>query len=120
MTSAFCTSPAIWPLADAEFALADDLVFHDEDGTVVTVPGGTRSDGASIPRWLWSLVGHPLTGRYVYPAFLHDWECTVRAAIADTVHRRFYRALRSRGMHWLRAEVLWSAVKAFGPRWTVA
>ena len=38
-----------------------------------TVPAGTTTDGASIPRWLWRVCGHPLEAPRVYAALLHDW-----------------------------------------------
>ena len=39
----------------------------------VTVPAGTTTDGASIPRMLWRVCGHPLEAPRVYAALLHDW-----------------------------------------------
>ena len=42
-------------------------------GFEFTVPAGTRTDGASIPRFLWRVCGHPLQAPRVYAATLHDW-----------------------------------------------
>ena len=38
----------------------------------ITVPYGFISDGASIPKFVWSIVGSPWTGRYVQAAVVHD------------------------------------------------
>lgn len=48
----------------------DDL--HD-DGPFITVPYFFLSDGASIPRLLWTLVGSPWSGDYVQAAVVHDY-----------------------------------------------
>lgn len=45
---------------------------------VVTVPQGRHTDGASVPRLLWALIGHPLSGN-VYPAALVHDELYLRA-----------------------------------------
>lgn len=42
-------------------------------GPYITVPNGFISDGASIPKFLWSIVGSPWSGKYTQAAVLHDW-----------------------------------------------
>lgn len=37
------------------------------------VPTGTQTDGASIPRFLWRICGHPLQSPRVFAALMHDW-----------------------------------------------
>ena len=39
----------------------------------IEVPVGFVCDGASIPRFLWAVIGSPFVGRYRYPAVLHDF-----------------------------------------------
>ena len=41
----------------------------------VTVPAGFISDGASIPRLLWSLIGPPIGSNHLIPAVVHDYLC---------------------------------------------
>lgn len=44
-----------------------------EDNTVQwTVPHGMETDGASIPRAFWRVVGHPFDSEIIYAALLHD------------------------------------------------
>jgi hypothetical protein len=38
----------------------------------ICVSAGLWTDGASIPKILWGIVGSPLTGRYVRAAIAHD------------------------------------------------
>lgn len=57
---------------DEVWRLVDD--FHAKvDGMAFTVPAGFVTDGASIPRFLWRLCGHPLETRRFPVAVLHDW-----------------------------------------------
>lgn len=48
-------------------ALDDGRVF------VITVEPGFVFDGASIPRWLWRICGHPYEIPRVAAALAHDW-----------------------------------------------
>lgn len=51
--------------------LLRDLGYYGSAGTWV-VKKGFVSDGASIPKLFWSLLGHPLSGDYLESAILHD------------------------------------------------
>ena len=44
---------------------------HDE-GPFILIPYMFVTDGASIPRYLWSIVGSPWTGNYPQAAVVHD------------------------------------------------
>jgi hypothetical protein len=52
--------------------LLKDLVYMDPTPRIWRAPKGLVSDGASIPRLLWPVVGSPLSGPYVGAALLHD------------------------------------------------
>lgn len=89
------------------------------------VPAGFETDGASIPRSLWRVCGHPLQYPRVYAALLHDYiyggggrdVCPTRAD-ADAVYRdllidlgwgkvssytEFYALRLFGGSHWTDA-----------------
>jgi hypothetical protein len=52
--------------------LLADFVYHDPTPRRWVAPKGLVSDGASIPREFWSIVGAPLGGPYLNAALLHD------------------------------------------------
>ena len=62
------------------------------DGRVlyIDVKAGFRFDGASIPRMLWRVCGHPLEAPRIAAALAHDWiyasKCVSRAD-ADLIYR---------------------------------
>jgi hypothetical protein len=44
----------------------------DGHNVMIVVPPGFIWDGASIPRWAWSLIGSPFTGEYQQASLVHD------------------------------------------------
>lgn len=52
--------------------LLEDFVYHDADGRRWVAPKGLVSDGASIPRAAWAIIGPPIGGPYFFAALQHD------------------------------------------------
>lgn len=48
-----------------------------DDGRALIVPAGYITDGASIPRLAWSVVGGPMSRPYLYAAVPHDFRYEV-------------------------------------------
>ena len=96
----------------------EDFTFTEADnGAVWDAPSGSIVDGASIPQVLWSFVGSPFTGDYVYASIVHDVACDARTRPWRDVHYMFYQACLAGGTTSLRAKLMYLAVRNFGPRW---
>ncbi|TVT38500.1 DUF1353 domain-containing protein [Hymenobacter setariae] len=96
----------------------DDFTFTEAaNGTVWEAPSGSLVDGASIPRVLWTLVGSPFTGDYVYGSIVHDVACDTRTRPWRDTHYMFYLACLAGGTRRGRAKLMYLAVRNFGPRW---
>lgn len=69
----FGEGPKIEPVIEKEvWRLTED--FHVEiDCALIVVPKGFLTDGASIPRLLWRLCGHPMMTRRFPIAVTHDF-----------------------------------------------
>ena len=71
-----CAAPLIRlpisTLGETEAVLMEDWTV-EVCGYRFTVPAGATTDGASIPRFLWRVCGHPLESPRLYAALLHDW-----------------------------------------------
>lgn len=102
---------------DNRMVLLEPFSFVDPDGKEWIVPAGQMTDGASIPRWLWSLVGGPFEGAYREAAVVHDRYCCTRSESWWRVHRMFYDACVAAGVPDRHAKALYSGVLAGGPRW---
>ena len=117
---ASCAAPIIRlplsPLGETEAVLMED--WHlTVLGRELTVPAGTTTDGASIPRWLWRVCGHPLAAPRVYAALAHDYiyrnakRLGISRAEADTIYKAL---LRHFGISWWIANTEYTALRWFG------
>lgn len=92
--------------------------FKDNAGREWIVPSGSTTDGASIPRALWSVVGSPFTGKYLPAAVVHDRFCDSKYRSWKLTHDVFYEAMIANGVDKNQALLMWAAAYRFGPRWT--
>lgn len=87
----------------------------DEDGPSIVVPRGFTTDGGSIPRVAWPLVGHPWDdGGKAY--VLHDYCYASRPFGVDRkrADEILCEALEVLGFGWLRRSLIYRAVRLFG------
>lgn len=94
-------------------------LYRVEEFFDIVIPAGTTTDGASIPRLLWRVCGHPLQAPRVYAALAHDWlyRNAWRLGITRKEADRIYRALlRHFGIGAFAAGVEYYALRAFGGR----
>ncbi len=86
------------------------------NGRGLIVPAGFKSDGASVPEFLWSTVSPAIDPRTVRGAVAHDYvyrhhpEGWTRAD-ADNM---FYDLIREDGLGWWRAQKCYWGVRLFG------
>jgi len=102
---------------DGSVETLDEVSFYDKKGKEWSVPPGYISDGASIPRAVWSIVGHPLTGEYIKASVLHDYYVDSRTEPAKETHRMFHEAMLADGVTKTKASLLYFAVSSYGPQW---
>ncbi len=103
-----CCAPvirhAITTLGEKDSVLQEDWMV-EVCGYRFVVPAGTSTDGASIPRFLWRVCGHPLESPRLYAAMLHDWiygGCLLPAfGAAARIHDSLYT-----GIPWIAVETL--------------
>jgi len=107
------------PLEDGRLMeLVEAYTFIDRKEKEWPVPARTHTDGASIPRPLWSIIGGPFEGKYRVPAIIHDYYCSSRKETWQATHVMFYEAMRASGVGELRGKVMYAGVYFGGPRWT--
>lgn len=76
--------PILKPIPESNrYELQESLhvVYTTDEGDIkaALVPKGYITDGASIPKALWSFVGSPYSPRFMTAAIVHDWHCDIRA-----------------------------------------
>lgn len=105
---------------DRDMELLEDFAYIDPDDKRWVALQGSVINGASIPSALWSTVGPPFVGDYRRASVVHDVACDEKREPHEAVHLMFYYAMRAAGMGWTKANVMYQAVKRFGPSWSRA
>ena len=95
------------------FRFVYDFIYIAPTGLVFRVPRGFVTDGASIPRPFWTLIGHPFR-EYTFAASIHDMlyaigDCTRKEA--DVV---FHRAMGDEGVARWKRDLMYRAVRMGG------
>lgn len=85
-------------------------------GFSYVIPNGFKTDGASVPRFLWRVCGTPLGVPRLYAAIVHDWLYSgglpgVSRADADAVYRDMLIAM---GVSKAKAWIEWAALRCCG------
>jgi hypothetical protein len=91
--------------------------YVDAAGHALSAQPGFVTDGASVPRFLWSFVGSPFTGKYVGAAVIHDVGCDTHKYSWQITHRMFYDAMLDSGVNEHQAKVMYYGVRYGGPKW---
>lgn len=114
---AFLNQYEIGPTAQrGRIQLLAPLRYVDRQGRCWEVPEGFESDGASIPAYLWHIIGHPL-GDYLSAAILHDYLYREQVVDREDSDRIFLDAMQDLGIERWRRSVMWAAVRLFG-KWS--
>ena len=105
------------------YKVVNTLYYKDPiAGKEITIPKGTLTDGASIPRWLWFFVGSPFAGDYIEAALVHDYlyYLALKKGLKITTRKHadqiFYNAMLEYGVSKSEAKTKYKAVRWFGPR----
>jgi len=94
-----------------------ELSYTDPQGTIWDAPAGSVTDGASIPRYLWSVMGGPFEGKYRNASVLHDVAYEKHNRPSWDCDRMFYNAMRCSGVSVGEAKTMYYALYKFGRHW---
>lgn len=97
--------------------LNKSLTFFDSNGKEWTAIAGITSDGASIPDFVWPVIGPPFRGPYVRAAIVHDQYCYSRTEPSDAVHEMFRNAMVVDKVPSWKVTFMYGAVLWKGPKW---
>lgn len=109
---------AKWNIDGRTMVLLKPFVYIDPAGGQWVAPVGATVDGASIPKFLWSLIGGPFEGKYRNASVIHDVACREKRRPWELVHLTFYYAMRASDVDPVLAKVMYAGVYYHGPRWT--
>jgi hypothetical protein len=106
-----------WNPDGRSMTLLTELRYIDPHGVEWVAPIGSVVDGASIPRYLWSIMGGPFEGQYRKASVLHDVAYGEKKRPWQDCDRMFYYAMRCSGVNAVQAKTMFYALYRFGHHW---
>ena len=100
--------------------IKEDVFILSEDKTVeslgcrVTIKKGFDFDGASIPKWLWSIYGSPLNGNYVVASLIHDGLYASQKVSKKISDKIFLDIMKQSNVGYIKRTSMYLAVTMFG------
>ena len=95
------------------YILLEDVVIESL-GYKTTVKAGFDFDGASIPKWLWSIYGSPLNGDYVVASLIHDGLYASQKVSKSVSDKIFLDIMKQSNVGYIKRTSMYLAVKLFG------
>jgi hypothetical protein len=92
--------------------LLESFSYETKSGEVITVPMGTKSDGASTPKSIWNLI--PPFGVYWKATFLHDYLYRNTERTRGECDSILLEAMEVLGTPLLERDTIYKAVAEFG------
>ena len=110
------------PKNDGIMQLQNNVLYIDFNNDTYLIPRGFETDGASIPKVFWSIIGSPFKGQYLYAALIHDYLCKMGVdgtpkASRKVTNKIFYNCMRYYGVGRCKAKMMYWAVKVGAPKW---
>lgn len=87
--------------------------YTNDKNTLYTIPSGFHTDFASIPRILWTIVGHP-AGKYAQAAVLHDYLYKIGALDRKQADLLFLEAMEVLKVRYSQRYALYWGVRIGG------
>ena len=105
----------VCPVGDRlEFVVKYLVVITTGGGELrIEIPQGYSWDGASIPWWAWSIMGHPFERELRLASLVHDWRCEHARTPAERMvgDALFLELLERAGLPRWRRVAMWLAVR---------
>lgn len=95
-----------------EYELLESLVFESDELGLITVPPGTVTDFASIPRAFWRIL--PPWDTHRRAGVVHDWLYTTQKHTRKEADQVFLEAMKALGVPLWKRQAMYAAVRMFG------
>jgi hypothetical protein len=96
---------------DRNMCLLEAFWYIDPQGRRWEAPKGSITNGASIPRTLWSSIGSPYTGNYRRASIIHDVAIRTLGIVRSDADTMFYSACMAGGCMLMESKLLYAGVR---------
>ena len=93
------------PIGDGKYMLVEDW-----NG----IPAGFVTDGGSIPRFFWRIIGHPMESAYIDRYVEHDYDYQTARIKRKKADEKLRDGLKSDGMGLIKRNLVYYAVRMCG------
>lgn len=88
------------------------------DKLKIKIPEGFRSDGCTIPKIFWLLIGCPHTGKYIPASIIHDALILLKPVIKrQFASKVFENVLIQMGVNKIQAKIMYILVELYQKYW---
>lgn len=101
-------------IGGGRWKLTAPFEYHSKKYGIFKVPEFFISDGASIPKFAFSLIGGRWTGKYVEASIIHDYLYFTQTTKRSYADRVFLEGMKILGVGWLKRRVMYLAVRVWG------
>ena len=101
-------------IGKGRWELSAPFEYHARKSFVIVVPEKFVTDGASIPKFAFSLVGGRWTGKYVRGAVIHDYLYYSQFILRKTADKIFLEAMKYSGVNFVKRRIMYLAVRLAG------
>lgn len=111
--------PKLDPISDKDetWSVCDNWVSQLVQGKAVVIRKGLVTDGASIPRFFWRFIGHPMMQWLLPHALPHDALYAAEALSRSECDDFLLTSMKLADVPWWKRNAIWSAVRLGG--WAV-
>jgi hypothetical protein len=103
-------------VSDKLWRLEEEVVYYDSEHTsnIISIGKGFIADGSSIPRIVWSIIGHPLEGNHSIVGFLHDKLYRYKMFSRKICDLIYLEAHKNLGTSFIKRHLGYRALRLFG------
>lgn len=99
-------------VGDCRWKLLAPFVYENSS-VRIEVPVDFVTDGKSIPKIAWSIVGSPWSGDSPYAAVPHDWGYHTQTRSREEVDKDFIEGMRILGVPLWKRRIMYRMVRTF-------
>jgi len=100
-------------IGDRKFKAVRPFVYHSKIGGTITVPVNFITDGGTIPKIFYPVIGSPWGGRFTRICIIHDYLCVVKTFSRIKTQKIFLEGLNILGVPFWKKPIMYGGVRAW-------